>query len=113
MKRLSLWARCGALAAHLALIIGLLAVSRSTLGQAFALLLFLPLRGLLRGEPRTYGWASMLLTFYCAALLSNAYSEPVRRALMLALAALAAFEFCALVLYVRFRAREQQAIASS
>jgi uncharacterized membrane protein len=110
---LSPWARYVALIAHLALIVGLLAFSRSDLGRGFALLLFLPLWGLVRGAPRTHAWASMMLAFYCAMLLSNGYAEPPQRGLMFGLAAVAALEFSALVLYVRLRAREQLAVRAA
>ena len=102
MTPLSLYARITALAMHLALIWG----SQSSLGLIGAFGLFLPLPGLLRGRERTHAWASMLLSFYCAALLSNAYTEPVHRGFSITLATLAAVEFSALVLYVRLRARE-------
>lgn len=109
MRPLSFWAHALALTLHVGLIIGLTAASRSPLGLLFALLLFLPLPGLLRGLPRTHAWASMMLAFYCAGLLSNVYDEPARRGIMLLLAVMAALEFAALVLYVRFGARERQA----
>lgn len=111
MKPLSPYLRAVALAAHLSLIIGLLYFSRSTLGLVLALLLFLPLPGLLRGDERTHAGASMLIAFYCGGLLSNGYVEAGIRAESFALAAAAAIEFAALVLYVRFRARERLAVA--
>lgn len=106
MKPLSLYARVTALVMHLALIVALIWGSQSSLGLIGAFGLFLPLPGLLRGRERTHAWASMLLSFYCAALLSNAYTEPVHRGFSITLATLAAVEFSALVLYVRLRARE-------
>lgn len=111
MKPLSRWPHAIAVAAHLGLIIGLIWSSRSMLGLALALLLFLPLPGLLRGRERTHAWASMLIAFYCAALLSNAYAQAEGRALNFVLAALAAIEFCAVMIYVRWRAHERRALA--
>ena len=98
------------LACHLALIGGLIYVG-GRLGVLFGLLLFLPLPGLLRGHERTHAWLSMLIAFYCAALASNAYSSSTGHTLWFVLASLAAVEFAAAVLYVRFRARERQASA--
>jgi len=111
MKPLSRWPHAIAVAAHLGLIIGLIWTSRSTLGLLLALLLFLPLPGLLRGRERTHAWVSMLLAFYCAGLLSNAYVQTQGRALSFVLAALAAIEFCAAMIYVRWRAHERRAAA--
>ena len=56
--------------------------------------------GLWRGRPYTYAWASMLIVFYVAGLLV------IGRPLTLALACVAALEFCGLVLYVRARSLE-------
>ncbi|HSW11723.1 MAG TPA: DUF2069 domain-containing protein [Solimonas sp.] len=111
MKPLSRWPHAIAVAAHLTLIAGLLWSSRSTLGMMLALLLFLPLPGLLRGNARTHAWVSMLIAFYCAGLLSNAYSSAAGRGLSFGLAAVAAIEFCAVMMYVRFDARERRAAA--
>ncbi|AXQ28615.1 DUF2069 domain-containing protein [Solimonas sp. K1W22B-7] len=100
-----------AVACHLALISGLLIFCSGRLALLFGFLLFLPLPGLLRGKERTHAWTSMLISFYCAALASNAYSSSHGRALWFVLASLAALEFAATVLYVRFRAREKIAAA--
>ena len=107
---LSRWMRVLALLAHFALMLGLIAGSGSRLAWLAALLLLAPLPGLWRGRRYTYGWASMLLVGYCAVLLSNAYSQPAARELMLALASCAALEFSGIVLYVRFSAREAAAL---
>lgn len=113
MKPLSPALRAVALATHLALIIGLLAFSRGKLGALFAMLLLLPLPGLLKGSERTHAGLSMLIAFYCAALLSNAYSGTALRGANLVLAGIAAVEFAALVLFVRFRARERQTTSTA
>lgn len=69
------------------------------------LLLFWPLPGLLRGRAYTHAWASMLLAIYCALLLADGYSRPQLQHWSFGLALLAALEFVALMLYVRFSAR--------
>lgn len=106
---LSVYMRIMALAAHLALIVLLIATSVSKLGLIAALLLFVPLPGLLRGSRYVHAWASMLLTVYCALLLANGYAQPQVRSLMFVLAGLAAIDFTGLVMYVRFGTREAQA----
>lgn len=111
MKPLSRWPHAIAVAAHLGLVAGLIASSRSLLGLLLALLLFLPLPGLLRGHERTHAATSMLIAFYCAGLLSNAYVQSEGRALSFVLAAVAAVEFCAVMMYVRWRAHERRAAA--
>lgn len=109
-RLLSDWMRVLALLAHAALILGLVLGSGSRLAWLAALPLLLPIPGLLRGRRYTYGWASMMLTGYCAVLLSNAYSQPDARGLMFTLATFAAIEFSALVLFARFSAREAAAL---
>src|SRR3546814_6141985 len=74
-----------------------------------ALLLFVPLPGLLRGSRYVHAWASMMLVVYCALLLANGYAQPRTQLLMFVLAGLAAIDFTGLVMYVRFGSREAQA----
>ena len=81
----------------------------SALGLAAAALLLLPLRGLVRGNTYTCGWASMLVVCYCAFLLAEVYAQPRQQAWPLALSALAAVNFLSLILFVRLRARERAA----
>lgn len=109
MRPPSVYVRALALAAHFGLVIGLLAWSRSWLGLLVSLPLFAPLPGLLRGRDYTYAWASLLLVFYCAALLAEGVAMPAQKAPAWALAAVAALEFSALVLFVRLRSRERAA----
>lgn len=109
---LSSWMRWIALLTHAALMLGLVLGSGSRLAWVAVIPLLFPIPGLLRGRRYTYGWASMLITTYCAVLLSNAYSQPDARELMLVLATIAAIEFSALVLYARFSAREAAALRS-
>lgn len=84
---------------HLGLLVALPAIAQLP-GALYALPLLLPLPGLWRGRPYTYAWSSMLIVFYVAGLLVAAKSGG--GAQWLAPATLAAVEFCALVLYVRF-----------
>lgn len=96
------WARRLALAAHFGLLAALPAAGRLP-GALLALPLLLPLPGLWRGRPYTYAWASMLVIFYVAAFVAEAWAQPDRRAVAIGLAVVAAAEFAALILYVRFR----------
>jgi uncharacterized membrane protein len=97
--------RLAVLALHAALLAGLPLAGGLT-GAVVALPLLAPAPGLWRGRPYTYAWCSMLIVFYVAGLVVD------RRPLTLALAAVAAFEFCALVLYVRARAVEARRAAT-
>jgi uncharacterized membrane protein len=99
------WNHAVMLALHLSLITGLLLAAQSRLGVAAALLLFLPLPGLLRGRAYTAAWASMGLAFYSALLLAEGYANPAQRTLAFALASLAAADFVALILFVRITSR--------
>ena len=103
------WARRVALAAHLALMASLPVMAGLT-GAVLALPLLAPLPGLWRGRPYTHAWASMLVVFYVGGLLMEGVSNPGHRAVAFGLAALAAAEFVALVLYVRFRAVDQRRV---
>ena len=96
--------RVAALAAHALLLAGLPFVGGLT-GALLALPLLAPLPGLWRGRPYTYAWASMLVLFYIAGLV--VYRGPPT----LALAALGALEFLALVLFVRARSVEARRAA--
>jgi uncharacterized membrane protein len=69
-RLLSPLARGVALAMHALLIAGIALWSGRTLGYVFAALLLPSVPGLVRGRPYTYAWSSLLLTFYCAALLA-------------------------------------------
>ena len=66
-----------------------------------ALPLLAPLPGLLRGRAYTAGWASMVVSFYCALLLAEAYMLPSLKGALIALAVVAAFDFVALMLYAK------------
>ncbi len=103
------WTHAVMLALHLALITSLMLAAQSLLGIIAALLLLLPLPGLLRGRAYTAAWASMGLTFYCALLLAEGYANPAQQTPAFALATLAAADFVALILFVRISARSSRA----
>lgn len=98
----SSWLRRMVLLLHAALIIGLPA----WLGWPRIWLvvpLLAPLPGLWRGRPYTYAWASLLLVFYAGGLLVEATG---RSPMAIAMACVAALEFCGLLMFVRARAAE-------
>lgn len=96
---------------HCGLMAGLLLWSQSILGAMVAAVLLIPLPGLWQGRSYTYAWASLLLTFYCAALLAEGVAMPAKKAIAWSLAGIAALEFSALILYVRLQARARAAAA--
>jgi uncharacterized membrane protein len=104
--KLSVAARGAVLAVHAMLLTGLPALA-GLAGALLALPLLAPLRGLWRGTPYTYAWCSLLLAFYAGVLLMEAVAT--KSVLVTLLAIAAAVEFCALLLYVRFRSAEQRA----
>jgi uncharacterized membrane protein len=93
------------LATH-ALLLLALPLAAGGAGVLLALPLLAPARGLWRAQPYTYAWASMLVVFYVGAFLMEASMDAARRPVALALAVIAAVEFMALMLFVRFRAVE-------
>ncbi|NKF23641.1 DUF2069 domain-containing protein [Solimonas marina] len=101
------------MAAHLALIALLIGTARSSIGVVAGLLLFAPLPGLLRGSRYVHAWASMLLVVYCALLLAGGYSDIADRLRLFGFAALAAFDFCAMVMYVRVSAAAARRVRGS
>lgn len=93
---------------HIALTLGLFALiaARGTLAPlVLATLAVLPLLavwpGLFKGRAYTAGWASMLVAFYCAMLLAEAYMLPKIKGPLLALAVVAVLDFVALMLYAK------------
>lgn len=96
------------------LLIGCVALrDPSIVSGVLALLLLLPLPGILRGRTYTCAWASMMIAFYAAAYLADGYAEASTRLSAFLVATVGVTEFAALVLYVRFTARERQATESS
>lgn len=95
-----------ALACHFALANGLWIWAGLLPGLLVVLPLALGLPGLLRRRRYTAGWLTLLLSGYVAALLAEAASVPSRYGIALGFASVAAVEFVALVLFVRWSARE-------
>jgi uncharacterized membrane protein len=100
---------------HLALILALFAfiawrgtLSHLVLAGLAVLPLIWPLPGLWRGNARTAGWASMLVSFYCALLLAEAYMLPRFKGPLVALSVLAAFDFVALMLFAKAKKTADQ-----
>ena len=106
-------ARNVALLAHALLIVGLTWKVGLSVGLVLLLPLLAALPGLWRGQPYTYAWASMLLVFYCAGLLTEAYMRPSQAMHFRLLAIVAALEFVSLVLFVRLRAAEVRVAAAA
>ena len=106
------WANRIALACHVALTIALAVVAKFP-GWLLALPLLAPLPGLWRGKPYTHAWCSMLLVFYAGGLLAEAWANPEGATRAFALATVAAAEFIALVLYVRFAAVDRRRAAAT
>lgn len=109
--RLSPAMRWTALALHVALLALLVIRSGPGSGAIWALPLLAPLPGLWAGRSYTQAWASMLIAFYVAGYLSEAVVDPEAKWPAIGMASLAALEFVALTLAVRFRAREREALA--
>lgn len=101
--------RIATLIAHVALIALLVAMARASVGLLLVLPLLAPARGLWRGDRYTYAWLSMLIVFYCAGLLAEAYMRPTMAWPLRAASIVAAIEFVSVVLFVRLRAREAAA----
>lgn len=104
---LSEWMRRLTLLCHVALIVAIARVSTPVAACVLIAPLLLPLPGLLRGRDYTHAWATMLLTFYVGGWLAAGYYHPAEKWVSFAIAAIAAAEFTALNLFVRFRARER------
>ena len=106
-RRLSAWAWFMALTLHLALAFGLAFWTGLLPGLLLALPMAAALPGLYRKSTYTAGWTTMLLVFYCAGLMAEAFAIPARRHVALILSVVAALEFVSLVLFVRLTARER------
>jgi len=89
-----------------------LAVVAKFPGWLLVLPLLLPLPGLWRGKPYTHAWCSMLIVFYVGGFMAEAWANPESATRAFALASLAAAEFIALVLYVRFAAVDRRRAAA-
>jgi uncharacterized membrane protein len=105
--KLSLYAVYAALILQAALIAGLVLWCGPVPGLLLALPLATSLPGLLRRHTYTAGWASMVLAFYVAGLMAEGVAQPERRLIGGSLSVVAALDFAALLLFVRFSARER------
>jgi len=89
---------------------GALVVALPLMSGVFGLVMAVPLLcvapGLWRGTPRMYAGASLLLIFYAGGGLMEALAHSSRTPGALAVASIAALEFCGMILYVRVRAAE-------
>jgi uncharacterized membrane protein len=111
-RPVSAWARRATLALHAAVMVGLVATG-GRLGGLLAMPLLAPLPGLWRGRPYTYAATSLFVVLYAGGFLMEASTHAARRPVALALATLAALEFCALVIFVRLRGVELRRAASA
>jgi len=84
------------------------------LASLLVLPLGLAIPGLLRGRGYTASWASMLVAFYCALLLAEMVMQPKHHLSLLLLAAVAALDFVALMLFAKgAKARDRAGSALS
>lgn len=100
-----------ALASHLLLIALLALINVPVVAVILIAPLLLPLPGLLRGRAYTHAWATMLLTFYVGGYLAAGYFDPSHKWRCFGVALLAALDFVALNLYVKFLSRERRPLA--
>ena len=109
----AMWALHISLAAGLfALIARSASLSHLLLATLAVLPLLLPLIGLLRARAYTASWASMLVSFYCALLLSEAYMLPALKLPLVLLATVAALDFVALMLFAKGQKAATKALAA-
>ncbi len=84
---------------------------------ALAVVLVLPLLaalpGLLRGRAYTAGWACMVVAFYCALLLAEAYMLPTLKGGLIALSIIAALDFVALMLFAKAKKSADKSAAQA
>lgn len=104
--------RRAAPALHAALIVAVALREHSKVGLVLAIALAVPMPGIALGRTYTCAWASMLVTFFVAGYLAAGYANPATKMSAFLVGALAAADFSALVLYVRFRGREAAAAAA-
>ncbi|MDP3295246.1 MAG: DUF2069 domain-containing protein [Nevskia sp.] len=94
------------IACHAVLIAGLWVWAGPITGAMLVLPLLLAVPGLLKAKRYTAGWMTLLISAYVAVLLSEAQAVPSRYDLAVLFSVIAAVEFAALVLFVRWSARE-------
>ena len=105
-RPLSRYAHSAVLLCHVVLVIGLWLWATPLTGFLLVLPLLIAVPGLIRGRRYTAGWMTLLISGYIAALMSEAQAVPSRHDLALVFSVIAALEFAALVLFVRWSARE-------
>lgn len=105
-------ARAVTLGLHAGLIGAIVHLAGAGLGLILLLPLLAPLPGFWLSRSYTFAWASMLLVFYCAGFLAEAYMRPTLAWAMRVAAIVAALEFVSVVLFVRLAAREARAEAA-
>ena len=105
--------RITTLIAHFALIALLVAMTGASIGLLLVVPLLAPVRGFWRGDRYTYAWSAMLIVFYCAGMLSEAYMRPTMAWTLRIAAFLAAIEFVSAVLFVRVQAMAARAAAEA
>jgi uncharacterized membrane protein len=102
-------ARWAALLTDVLLIAGLCAWCGWFAGLVLSLPLLAILQGLWKKNLYRAKWGSLVLVFYTSLLLAEAYAIRSRHWVAIGLSSIAAIEFVALNLYVRFNARERLA----
>ena len=103
---LSRYAWFALIACHATLIAGLWTWAGAITGALLVLPLLIAVPGLLKARRYTAGWMTLLISGYIAALMSEAQAVPSRHDLALLFSIIGAVEFAALVLFVRWSARE-------
>lgn len=101
------WALVVALLAQVSLTAGLMLWSGWIAGVLLSAPMLLTLPGLLRSRPRAAAYCAYLMILYVAMLLAEAYAQRERHVVGLVLASIAAVSFIALILFVRWSARER------
>lgn len=96
-----------ALTSHITLMLLLAVINVPVIAVILVAPLLLPLPGLLRARAYTHAWATMLLVFYVGGYLAAGYFDPAHKWRCFGIALLAAIDFVALNLFVRFLARER------
>lgn len=96
-----------ALVSHFALILFVALHKPSALSFLLALVLMVPVPGMLNGKSYTFAWASMLVAFYVAGYLAAGYARPETQLWSFIAASIAVIDYVSLMMFVRFRAREK------
>lgn len=104
---LSTHMRRAALLSHFLLMVALALDNVPVIAAIVIAPLLLPLPGLLRARAYTHAWATMLLVFYVGGYLAAGYFDPAHKWRCFGIALLAAADFVALNLYVKFLSRER------